>query len=372
MLFSLEPITPKFEVFKQLNNELLYFLEQALPVGTFTRNSLSAGAVGKACWDNVKGTKGKERLTKDKFQELHSELQKLTSAERKNLFETVRDNQNLQGLFAAPNHQLLTFLTPGCLIAFKELASHLYCSTKSLQPVIDACGGVAINTHFNNFKMVNGDVCRACGLERIAPFRANTPLEEQWRADYDHLLCKSKYPLYAVHPDNLFPICQICNQDAKKAEDLFFCRSTNRARTAFYPFTESAKDYVALALKNDRDPEVCIQLNWQTDDALILEKLNTWNDVFQIKNLVEGRLVSLANIIQDELNPTSLIDLQNILARRVAPPPNADTLKRKPEVFWLHKLYSYLASIDLALIWDQCHFIEEEHGQPGGEYILVG
>lgn len=372
MLFSLEPLTPKFAVFEQLNNELLHFLEHAVPIGRFTRNRLSAGAIGKACWDNVRKPKGKGLLTKDKFKNLYAELQKLPQADRQRLFETVRDNQNLQNLFTAPNHRLLTFLTPGCFNALKELASHLYCSTKSLQPIIDACGGLSINTHFNNFKTVNGEVCRACGLERIAPFRAGTPIEKQWRADYDHLLCKSKYPIYAVHPNNLFPICQTCNQDAKKAEDVFFCNSAKRRRAAFYPFTESAKDYVKLALKNDRDPEVCIQLNWLTDDALIQEKLTTWDDVYQIKKLVEGRFVSLANIIEDELKAVSLIDLQNIIAREIARPPTAATLKRKPEVFWLHKLYSCLASVDLAPIWEQCHFIEDEHGQPGAEFIING
>ena len=372
MLFSLELLTPKFEVFEQLNNELLYFLEHAVPIDRFTRNRLSPGAIGKACWDNARKPKAKGLLTKDKFKKLYVELQKLPLADRQRLFETVRDNQNLQNLFTDPNHQLLTFLTLGCFTALKELSSHLYCSTKSLQPVIDACGSVTINAHFENFKRVNGEVCRACGLERIAPFRADTPIEKQWRADYDHLLCKSKYPIYAVHPNNLFPICQTCNQDAKKAEDMFFCHSKKRPRAAFYPFTESAQDYVKLALKNDRDPEVCIQLSWLTDDALIQEKLKTWDDVYQIKKLVEGRFISLANIIEDELKAVSLDDLQANIVREVARPPSAATLKRKPEAFWLHKLYSYLVSIDLAPIWEQCHFIEEEHGEPGAEFILRG
>jgi hypothetical protein len=372
MLFSLSPLTPKFAVFEQLNNELLYFLEHAVPEGVFARDSLSAGAIGEACWNNAKRPKGKQKLTKDKFQALHIELQKLSELNRQRLFETVRDNQNLQGLFAAPDYQLQAFLAPSCFDALKVLASHLYCSTKTLQPITDACGSVTINTHFNNFKRVNGEVCRACGLERVAPFRADTPVEEQWRADYDHFLCKSKYPMYAVHPENLFPICRTCNQDAKKAKDLFFCEKGNRLRAAFYPYTESAEGSIELIFVNDRDPEAKIQVNWATDDALEVEKLNTWNDVFQIKSLVEGRFVSLENFIQDELNPDSLVALQASIAEKVSRPYTGSTLTRKPEAFWLNKLYTCLNSINIESIWEQCSFNEEENGAPGGEFIVGG
>lgn len=372
MLFSLAPLTPKFIVFEQLNNELLYFLEHAVPAGVFARNSLSAGAIGEACWNNAKGPKGKQKLTKDKFLALHIELQKLSQLNRQRLFETVRDNQNLQGLFAAPDYQLLAFLAPCCFDALKTLASHLYCSTKTLQPIIDACGSVTINTHFNNFKRLNGEVCRACGLERIAPFRADTPVEDQWRADYDHFLCKSKYPIYAVHPENLFPICRTCNQDAKKAEDIFFCKKDKKLRLAFYPFTESAEGYVELTFVNDKDPEACIQVNWLTDDEQIKEKLNTWNEVFQIKKLVAGRFISLENFIQDELMPNSLAGLQASIATKVAHPYTGLTLTRKPDAFWQNKLYTCLAAINVEPLWEQCRFIENEHGEPGAEFIVNG
>ncbi|WP_434953190.1 hypothetical protein ACRWQL_09125 [Shewanella sp. HL-SH4] len=372
MLFSLAPLTPKFKVFHKLNEELLYFLQHAVPVTDFSRGSLSAGAIGQACWNNAKRPKGKEKLTKDKFQELHLELQNLPLELRQQLFEIVRDNQNLQTLFATPNHDLLSFLPKSCLTALKELGSHLYGSTKTLQPIVNDCDGITIDTHFNSFKQVNGEVCRVCGLEKIAAFRANISTEQQWRADYDHFLCKSKYPIYAVHPDNLFPICQTCNQDAKKAEDLFYCTKGKKRRSAFYPFTESAESYVELVLLSDKDPEPKIQVNWTTRDALVIEKLNTWNDVFQIKNLVEGRFISLENFIQDELNPDSLADLQAAIATKIARPYTGLTLTRKPEAFWQNKLYTCLASINIEPLWEQCSFIEELHGQPGAEFIMGG
>lgn len=53
-------------------------------------------------------------------------------------------------------------------------------------------------------------------MKELAAFRAGIVDGEQWRADYDHQLCKSKYPIFAVHPDNLIPLCDVCNQDAKK------------------------------------------------------------------------------------------------------------------------------------------------------------
>ncbi|MEW3697720.1 hypothetical protein QOZ28_31825, partial [Pseudomonas aeruginosa] len=80
-------------------------------------------------------------------------------------------------------------------------------------------------------------------MGELAAFRASVPEGEQWRADFDHQLCKSKYPLFAVHPDNLIPLCSVCNQDAKKAKDLFI-RENDQPRNTFYPYTESALPFV--------------------------------------------------------------------------------------------------------------------------------
>ena len=361
MLFPLEPNTPEFAVFTALNAELLYFLENAIPARRFSRRSLSGSQMAQACWDNVP--------TKKKFQALNTALKKESEAIRRQLFETVRDNQDFAALFPLRRHDLLAFVPGVLMLQLQALCYHLYNGTKDLAGVKAAAGGRGINDHYTDFMAVNGQVCRACGLEKVAPFRANVPDADQRRADYDHFLCKSKYPIFAVHPKNLFPICRTCNQDAKKTKDMFFCSAAGLQRHSFYPYTEGASQLVDLEIElNDTAPKVRVRL--ESDDPVLKSKLDTWNDVFEIKNLVEGRYFSLAHHVADRIRPQSLPDLQAQVARALHPPTSA-SLGRAEGVFWEHKLYVALSRIDLDLVWAVVDFQEQEHGATGGESILA-
>lgn len=361
MLFPLEPITPEFAVFTALNTELLYFLEHAIPARRFSRRSFSGSQMAQACWDNVP--------TKKKFQALNTALKKESEAIRLQLFETVRDNQDFAALFPRCRHDLLSFVPTSLMKKLQSLCYHLYMGTKGLEDVKTAAGGVDINRHFIDFKDVNGQVCRACGLEVVAPLRANVPDVQQWRADYDHLLCKSKYPIFAVHPKNLFPICRTCNQDAKKTKDMFFCNTARQQRHSFYPYTEGASQLVDLEIElNDTSPRVRVRL--ESDDPVVQSKLDTWNDVFEIKNLVEGRYLPLEHFVEDRICPQDLPDFQAQVERRLIP-PSADTLKRAAGIFWDHRLHIALARIDLNLLWPIVEF-QRQHGATGGEAILAG
>lgn len=370
MLFPLERNTPEFAVFTALNTELLYFLEHAVPVGGFNRQSLSDTPLGLACWNNKKRTKAQGLLTWDKFKALHDALQTESEAFRRRLYETVLGNQDFAALFPLRRYDLLAFVPAALMKLLQSLCYHLYTYTKGLVDVVAAAGGLDIDLHFTAFKAINGQVCRACGLEMVAPFRANVPDEEQWRADYDHLLCKSKYPVFAVHPKNLFPICRTCNQDAKKTKDLFFGGERPHQRYSFYPYEEGASQNVELdIIIDDLLPKVALLLDSQ--DPVLKSKLDTWNDVFEIKNLVEGRYMPLEHYISDRLRPSDLQDLQNQV-ERWKQPPTVEALKRCAGAFWDYKLCLALSRSDLELIWSTEDFLEQEHGIPNGEAILQG
>ncbi|MBB1475846.1 hypothetical protein [Shewanella sp. SG41-3] len=370
MLFPLEQNTPEFCVFEALNRELLYFLEHAVLVGLFTRQSLSDTALGLACWNNVKTPNIRGLLTRDKFEALHIALQQEPEAIRRQLFVSMRDNQDFTDLFQQRKHDLLAFIPQDLMKKLQALCYHLYTQTKTLDDIIASAGGVRIDEHFTEFKRINGTVCRACGLEPIAPFRANVADDNQWRADYDHLLCKSKYPIFAVHPRNLFPICRTCNQDAKKTKDMFFCNIARQQRHSFDPYIEGASQLVELDIElDDISPKVMLKLDSQ--DPILKSKLDTWNDVFEIKNLVEGRYMSLEHYVSDRIRPRDLQDLQHQVARGLAP-PTANSLKRSAGVFWDHKLYLAMSRSNLELIFSIANFLDQEHGIPGGEFILAG
>ena len=359
-------------VFCLLNDELQYFLEQAVVQGGFRRELFSFGAIGQAFWDNAKenNQRAKNDLTRDKFESLFIALQGVGENVRQQLFDVFRCNQDLGYVFNNPNPNLLDFLPLPCYKALKDVATHLYCATKDIQAIRDEANGIDIVSHFNSFRdmAVNGNICKACGMKELAAFRAGVPDGDQWRADYDHQLCKSKYPIFAVHPDNLVPLCDVCNQDAKKAKDLFKSDNGNE-RLAFYPYTEEASELVAVEIGRLRDPEPTIKLVWATVDAALINKLETWDDIYEIRSRVEGRFRSLEVIIQDEINPAELVHLRNQVSDKARPVPNY-TLKRKEWAFWYQKVFQQLAQIDIEAFWEKSQFVYQ-NGIDGGEYILA-
>ena len=363
MLFRLVDGTPCFEVFRLLNLELLHFLEAAVNKDDFDRQLFTAGAIGGACWANEN--------TLNKFQKLFEDLGDADDDTKEQLFLAMQNNQDLEVFFGNPQRGLLDFLNDDCRNSLKDLSSHLYSATKDLVPVVAAAGGININSHFSEYRSsaINGNVCKACGMEKLAVIRAGITEQRQWRSDYDHQLCKSKYPIFAVHPNNLIPLCSVCNQNAKRAKDLFNSTDGN-TRLAFYPYTEEARDFVGIEISNLLDPEPAFSVFWSTEDETVLDKLKTWDEVYEIRNRVEGQLRAIEDIIVDEINP---IDEAHLI-RRIqdeARPIVGGTLKRKEWVFWYQKLFAELAQVELAPFAAKLGFIQEQ-GAIGGEFILSG
>ncbi|WP_067222758.1 hypothetical protein [Marinomonas gallaica] len=363
MLFRLAANTPRFEVFRLLNEELLYFLEQSVASDTFDRALFTHENIGDACWDNVP--------TREKYEGLFNALQADANDTKLQLFEVMTSNQDLELFFENPQRNLFDFMSQPCQEKLKSLCTHLYCSTKDLAPFIRASAGLNITGHFNAYRAlnVNGNICKACGMKELATFRAGVPEGDQWRADYDHQLCKSKYPIFAVHPDNLVPLCDVCNQDAKKAKDLFK-HSNGTERLAFYPYVEEAKGYIDIEIGNLRDPEPIIKVNWNTQDDSILGKLDTWDEIYEIRSRVEGQFRSLEAIIEDEICPRDSAHLASRISDE-ARPPTIGTLKRKEWVFWYQKLFCALEQIDFSPFIEKWNFVKEQ-GEEGGEFILSG
>lgn len=368
MLFQLHPQTPKFRVFELLNQELIFFLEKSINQQRFGRRLFSYTPVGKACWNNVRKSAGKNDLTNDKFRKLHEMLRTETQLVRQRLHQVIIENQNLERFFSAPDPNLISFLSQDSFNAFKILATHLYEKTKDLQPIINEAGGMDILAHFNKFRLVtiNGEICKACGLGILAPFRANVEQEDQWRSDYDHQLCKSDYPLFSVHPDNLIPLCDVCNKKAKGDANLFFKNS--KFRHSFYPYTESAYMYVNLKLINLRDPEPEVKIEWTATDDIILNKLDTWNDIYEIKNRVEGQFNDMDQVIENEIQPYDYNEFESEVSRKTRPISNL-TLKTKPGAYWYHKFFCELNSIDKSAFWEKSRFVHS-NAKEGGDYIL--
>ncbi|WP_299141066.1 hypothetical protein [uncultured Vibrio sp.] len=355
MLFPLNPDTPQCRVFEVLNNELLHFLGAAVQANSFNQDLFShyqydGQQKRSVCWIN--------KPTKEKFEALWFVLQTLEEQERRELFELVRDSQNVSVYFDDLTTHLPE-LDEVLFAPFKSLTSHLFTSTKDLAGAREEAGS-SIKLHFQHFKRENGNsqLCFLCGTAALSQDRANLDADEQWRADYDHVLCKDKYPIYTSHPKNFIPTCHICNSKAKGAKNVLY-DSRNQRRKAFYPLPpsqESCYQYVQVEPKfrglaelhggEWQDPIASASITFPNTPAGIAEKIDVWVEVYQVPSRVEKYVIThfcerLAGDLhlndQDEFE-----DFKHQLRRATRAEPV--DIKITEWKFWLYRMQVFLAN----------------------------
>ncbi|WP_406732267.1 hypothetical protein RJD39_12155 [Vibrio scophthalmi] len=355
MLFPLNINTPQCEVFKVLNDELLYFLEASIQATVFDENLFSQywhdrKQKRSVCWRN--------QPTKEKFEALWVVLQTLEEQDRRELYDLVRDSQNVSVYFddiATP----LPELGEELFKPFKSLTSHLFTNTKDLSGAKEQAGS-SIELHFQQLKHENSNsqLCFLCGTSALSQDRANLDADDQWRADYDHVLCKDKYPIYTSHPGNFIPTCHICNSKAKGAKNVLY-DSQNQRRKAFYPLPpsqESCYQYARVEPKfrglaelhggDWQDPIASASITFPNTPAGIAGKIDVWVEVYQVPSRVEKYVIThfcerLAGDLhlndQDEFE-----DFKHQLHRATRAEPV--DIKITEWKFWLYRMQVFLAN----------------------------
>ncbi len=174
----------------------------------------------------------------------------------------------------------------------KSLSNYLYAGVLKLQCFQDL-SQYSLNEHFEDFRNLNGNICCFCGLEEYAELRElsgdlENLDESQWRGDYDHLLCKSKYPFLSVDFDNLVPTCRTCNRDAKKAIDIL-CLDCDRT-VAFHPYKEEQGANCSLSV--DVEDGLCMEwkVEFSSDNDIQRAKSETWLFTYDIRSRYQKRI----------------------------------------------------------------------------------
>lgn len=232
---------------------------------------------------------------------LHTAIAALNPMDRYELYLGTREAASVRLLFTDPNSSILD-ISDTVNIELKKLSIHLFKNSSKLVDIATACGET-VKDHYNRYSakppLGNGNICGMCATEQLAQKRRNVAASDQWRAPYDHLLAKDKYPQFGIDPDNLLPICHTCNSKAKLAKDLLH-NTAGLRRTFFDPWVESAHQKVALKIEFiDIFPTATWKIT--TTDPINQNKLTTWNDVYQIKDRIEGEFISLREKLSEDL-----------------------------------------------------------------------
>lgn len=354
MLFPLDPNTPQCKVFEVLNNELLNFLHSSIHAQVFDENLFSeyrfdGDDIRSVCWTN--------EPTREKFQALWNELP-TTIDDRQELYELVLGGQNIAVYFNDQLRPLPQLQGDKLFKAFKALTTHLFTRTMNLERAKEECGS-SINQHYGAFKQnnQNSSLCYICGTELLSQDRIGLNVDDNWRADYDHILCKDKYPIYSAHPGNFIPTCHTCNSKAKGAKDALNDRRGRRK--AFYPLPPSQESCYqsAMIVPHFLELDDFIDGDWESPlsaspvtfpnaPVTISSKIDVWEELYNVPQRVEQHIVTnFCERIAGDLNLTSqdnFDDFSHQLQRAARAEP-AD-MKRTEWKFWFYLLYCFLHS----------------------------
>lgn len=256
-------------------------------------------------------------------------------------------------------------------VELKKLAAHLFKSSSKLADITKACGETVMD-HYNRYSAFhppgNGNVCGICATEQLAQQRSGVAANDQWRAPYDHLLAKDKYPQFGIDPYNLLPICHTCNSKAKLAKDLLH-NLAGRRRTCFDPWTESAQGQVKLQVDFQGISPI---VSWGMAPLTPTNhsKLTTWDEVYRIKERVEGEFLSLQEKLAEDLDSGDLAAFKHSIQTKANARKQFE--RRTPFNYWRHLLYESLLLLsdpDLEQLRMLCHAaLDDPNGDAAATY----
>ena len=209
---------------------------------------------------------------KNKFRAFFTSFKILPQASKDEFVEIVNRVQDISQFFEDTTTCCVDFKTDRVneIIGnntFKELASQLFKSLK-----VDRWD---IKGHYKAiYDAMPHKVCPFCGVEIML---------STFREDYDHLAPKRHYPLIAVHPKNLAPMCHTCNSKNKGEKDVLY--NADGERKAFlYPYSSELQvefDYSTSTIPQTEldNPEGEWRILFDPDN----DETRSWNDIFNIK-----------------------------------------------------------------------------------------
>lgn len=221
-------------------------------------------------------------VLRQKFKDVFDLLVNMSQQDRADLYNRLISDVDIEQLCNDENLTPIYTLTEYPLLhtSLVSLFNHLYNETLQASVSLNNALNTSLVSYHADWKARNPFiVCPFCGLENYSSSIGTN------RDPYDHLLCKSKYPLSAINFKNLIPIGDKCNQTAVKGEiDILHNEDFSRRR-AFYPYTPASAINIKIICITP--PSVGYRGEWNLeitcDDPNDTPKLLTWMEVFNIK-----------------------------------------------------------------------------------------
>jgi len=364
------PINQNFataKIFEELNRELLYFMRKSRTETTFS-NDLFSDDFGQLIYHT-------SRATINKFESLHTKMHcdQCSQLQRDKLCNDITNHQDISTFFqnTEPSPPVIDSIFFDDL---RNLTSYLYTETPKLSCVKNF-HSESLHEHYHNFIQQNGKVCPCCGTRELVQFSGDIGETNDWRGHYDHLLPRSLYPQYAVHPFNLLPTCDICNSYAKGIKNpiigensvVGFDTSANCKCT--YPFDTSdiLKDKVRLEYPPEWNIERRVRL---CDDSS--DQSNSWKRLYNMTSRVEEKYHGkILNLLWDKIIPENATHLKQQIFIRDS--NQIRQVNLEDWSFWENKLYNYMVNQDhsyFEALWAAMEQAQQEDENENSPFII--
>jgi hypothetical protein len=344
MLFEIRVNTSRSAIFEDLNEEIGCFLKSCISAKKFHKGLFSL-KLRDVIYANAE--------TKKKFLKLWHVIKPLSFLDREEVFKQFYDAQFVQRYYEDKNHAI-PMIRIEVKASLEELTKHLFKQTSALVGVKRA-SQETLHQHFDKFKNANKNICCFCGASELTQVLDGVDVEKQWKAANDHLLAKKEYPVFAVHPDNLIPLCEVCNSKAKLAKDLLYKKQKDTPkvrRLCFYPFVENCNKFVGIEVTSEPKGLKARYITDSPNDE-VNEKINTWNDVYRMEERVNGKFSELTVVVENDCYANDLAELRSKIRDKAA--SCKSNCRLESWNFWKYRLYERL-SIDttnlIDLLWE--------------------
>jgi hypothetical protein len=207
---------------------------------------------------------------KEKLSKFFSSYKILSAEKKAKFFDLVLKSQKPDAIFQDCSIDVSDTKTDKIIeivgdTSFNNLVNHLFKNNlKSLN----------IKDHYILiYDALEYKTCAFCGVETM---------HKSFQEDYDHLAAKKHYPILAIHPMNLAPMCHTCNSKNKGEKDIL--NNTDGSRKSFiYPYSQS--------YEVELDFSTCIipQTNIDTPDG-------SWNIKFIPNDLITDNWNFIFNV----------------------------------------------------------------------------
>lgn len=154
------------------------------------------------------------------------------------------------------------------------------------------------------------------GIRYICPVCMQTITDARWEEHIEHYFSKAFIPCLALHPNNLYFICGVCNGKRYKGDKKYSDNGNRNVRKIFLPYVDTVRDRVKLEFEQGKEKDTVKFIPADEKEAFIKEKIEIFDYFFQLpqrwaKSL--GRFYATANRRYRKKNPTNEDDLKDMI-----------------------------------------------------------